>query len=323
MMCAAQAGQRGRRVLLIEHYPRSARRSASPAAAAATSPTSSAGPAQLSFAQSGVLPRRRSRATRPRTSCAWSSATASPITRRSWASSSATTRPQDDHRMLKTECERGRRRRGACRVPVDGRRHDGRRFRVTTAQGAVTRSVAGHRHRRPHRAQDRRHAVRLPHCRAVRSCRRAAASGAGPARLRAGRARALRRPVRHFARRGGRVRRGPLSREPAVHPSRSLGPGDPADLVVLGRPRAACRSTCCRASMRARGWQSRARSDARLAQPARGTLAEALRAAVVRRARRRSARCASSAPKRCARSRAICTPGRCCRRERSGTTRPR
>jgi hypothetical protein len=53
-------------------------------------------------------------------------------------------------------------------------------------------------------------------------------------------ARALRRSCRSRTRRRSIVQRRPFSRESAVHAPRTLGSGDPADLVVLGRQGAAC-----------------------------------------------------------------------------------
>ena len=61
------------------------------------------------------------------------------------------------------------------------------------------------------------------------------------------------------------------------------------------------RSTCCRASMPTRWLRARADTEALLAQHPRGATAEALRAAVVRRARRGAADACSSARSRTAR----------------------
>ena len=60
------------------------------------------------------------------------------------------------------------------------------------------------------------------------------------------------------------LRRGPVSREPAVHASRPVGSGDPADLVVLGRAHAARDRPAARHRRRANGCAARATSDARL-----------------------------------------------------------
>lgn len=65
MMCAAVAGQRGLRVVLVDHAERLAEKSASPAVAAATSPTSGPGPpifcpkTRISAARHCRLTRRR------------------------------------------------------------------------------------------------------------------------------------------------------------------------------------------------------------------------------------------------------------------------
>ena len=55
MMCAAEAGKRGRRCCCIDHAAAPARRSASPAAGAATSPTSTRQPAELPVGEPAFL----------------------------------------------------------------------------------------------------------------------------------------------------------------------------------------------------------------------------------------------------------------------------
>ena len=61
-----------------------------------------------------------------------------------------------------------------------------------------------------------------------------------------------------------------LPREPALHPPRPLGAGDPAGLLVLGRPASRSPSTCLPGHRRAARWLARrARRDARLAHAAR------------------------------------------------------
>ena len=252
MMCAAQAGQRGRRVALIEHYrQRSARRSASPAAGAAISRTSRRRPRNISPA-TPITAAKRSRATPPPTSCALVERHGIRITRKSSASSSAIARPRTSSRMLKAECERGR---VTWRVPcaVERVAHDGSGFDVATSQGGIRAAslvvATG--------------GLTVPKIGATPFAYRiaeqfglavvAAAAGAGAARLGTRRPRALRRALRRVRRRGGRLRRRPLSREPAVHAPRAVGARDPADLVVLGRQDADRRSTCCRASTRASG----------------------------------------------------------------------
>ena len=138
------------------------------------------------------------------------------------------------------------------------------------------------------------------------------------------RARALRRSLRRVGRRRSDVQRRALSRERAVHASRAVGPGDPADLVVLARRRSDRTSTCSRTSMRRRWLARSATLGARMDDAARATAAEALRAAVVRGARRRRAAAQSSSDRaHRASSTARCTTGRCSRRGRSATTRPR
>ena len=95
MMCAAQAGQRGRRVLLIEHYHVLGEKIRISGGGRCNFTNIDAGPANYPFAESGFLPLGARALHTARFHCVWSNATASPITRRSWASCSAT-RPARD-----------------------------------------------------------------------------------------------------------------------------------------------------------------------------------------------------------------------------------
>ena len=111
LFCAGIAGQRGLRVLLLDHAPtRSPRRSASPAAGAATSPTATAA-RRTSCPRTPPSAARRWRATRRPTSSRWCSATASPSTKSTTASCSATNRREQ---IIDDAAGRMRRRRRAC-----------------------------------------------------------------------------------------------------------------------------------------------------------------------------------------------------------------
>ena len=129
------AGQRGRRVLLIEHYH--ARRREDPhlaAAAAATSPTSTRA-RRTTCRRTRISAAPRSRATRRATSSRWSSGTASRATRRSSASSSATAARIDDHRDAARRVRARPASSGGMPCPVDGVDARGRRVRRRDAAG--------------------------------------------------------------------------------------------------------------------------------------------------------------------------------------------
>ena len=238
MMCAAQAGQRGRRVLLDRALSQARREDPHLRRRALQLHERRREPGRATFRRTRISAARRSRATRRAISSRWSSGTGSRTTRRSSASSSATAARRTSSRCSRPNAiAAGVEWRMPC--AVDGIERDGRRIRRRDGGGAGARDVARDRHRRPHRPEDRRDAVRLQGRRAVRLARRAAASGAGAAGPRARVAGALRRPRRRRARRRSVVQRRPLSRESAVHASRPVGAGDPADLVVLGRQGAA------------------------------------------------------------------------------------
>ena len=191
----------------------------------------------------------------------------------------------------------------------------------------MRRAVAGRRHRRPDGAEDRRDAVRLPDRRAVRPRRRAAASP------RWCRSRFAPELLARYGELAGvsldaevALRRRALSREPALHPSRAVGPGDPADLVVLAaggapsrshRPAAGRRrARVARASARspARARRRCSPSGCRSASRSSGATAHGVDAAAARSCRDRALE------RRRARAR---TTGACSRRARSATTRPR
>ena len=135
----------------------SAARFSSRAAGGAISPTSTAGPSTSSPPIRNSHDRRW-RATRRRISSRWSSATASPITRRRWDSCSATARRRQIVDLLLAECRDGgvdrRRRLRHVSEVRDGlhRRHVAR---------ALRGAVADRGHRRPLDPEDRRDGSRL------------------------------------------------------------------------------------------------------------------------------------------------------------------
>ena len=179
MMCAAQAGQRGRRVLLIEHYPVLGEKIRISGGGRCNFTNVNAGPGNFLSPQSGFLPlgaRALHAARFHRAGRAHGIALS-----REEARAALLRRHRARHHRDAEGGVRSRRRRLAHAVP--GRRRRARRRRVShrDADGRGARRIARHRHRRPHGAEDRRDAVRLPHRRAVRSCRRAAVAGAGAA----------------------------------------------------------------------------------------------------------------------------------------------
>ena len=131
------------------------RRSASRAAAAATSPTAtSARPTSCRRTRTSAA--RRWRATRRRTSSRWCSGTASPSTRSTAASCSATTRPSRSSACCWHECDAG----GVQRwqpCSVQAVRHGAGGFELDTSRGTVRAAAGGGGHGRPVDAQDRRH----------------------------------------------------------------------------------------------------------------------------------------------------------------------
>ena len=132
-------------------------RSSSPAAGAATSPTSTPSPENF-FSDNPDFCRPRSRATRRATSSRWSSATASPTTRRSSASCSATARARRSSTCCwpsaptpASSCD--------CAAGVRGIADVRTGFVLDTARGALHGRVAGRRHRRAVDPEAGRHAA--------------------------------------------------------------------------------------------------------------------------------------------------------------------
>ena len=222
MMCAAQAGRRGRRVLLIEHYPVLGEKIRISGGGRCNFTNVNAGPANYLSQNPDFCRSALSRYT-PRDFIALVERHGIRYHEKKLGQLFCDGFGARDHRDAEDRV-RSRRRRLADAL----RRRRGRARRAATvddrdvAAGRCTRRVAGDRDRRPDGAEDRRDAVRLSHRRAVRSRDRPAAAGAGAAVVPSGGARPLRRPRRRVGRRGSLVRRRALSREPAVHASRTV-----------------------------------------------------------------------------------------------------
>jgi hypothetical protein len=129
------------------------------------------------------------------------------------------------------------------------------RFRVETDRGAFAGEGPGAGDRRPVHPEDGRHRLRAGRGAALR-----AEGGADPRRPRAAR---LRRrgagadaPAgRRRAAGGGALRPRRLSGSDAVHPSRPVRPRHPAGVLLLARGRGRSRSTCCPAATPAACWR--------------------------------------------------------------------
>ena len=241
----ARAGQRGLRVLLSTTPRSSPRRSASPAAAAATSPTST--PARRTscrpnpdFCRS-ALARYTPRdfiALVERHGIAWHEKHKGQL-----FCDGSSAQIID---MLLAECARRRRASAGSRAAVArGERTATAGFGLETVARPGRRRRAGRRHRRPVDPEDRRQRLRLPVARQFGLARRRAAPGAGAADLRRRRLGSRSRrwpgvalPVRIERRRARSRRR--LRRRPAVHAPRPERPGGAADLDLLAAGRARC-----------------------------------------------------------------------------------
>ena len=183
---------------------------------------------------------------------------------------------------------------GACALAMPCRVRRGRGAtatrlpRSTPTRGSAAARGAGHRHRRPVDPEDRRERFRLSRRAPVRPARRRAAAGAGAADLR-------RRRWQPFAALAGRRRcavasrcnGAQRSRGPAVHASRAVGPGDPADLELLASRRTDRSSTCCpdvdAAALLARRAGARTQRRQTLANVLAALLPQPFRRALVRR----------------------------------------
>jgi hypothetical protein len=141
--------------------------------------------------------------------------------------------------------------------------HDAGGFSVNTDRGRAQRSVAGHCHRRIDRTQDRCHAFRVPRRRTVRPESRAAAASAGATGAGSGLAGALRRTVGCILRFDRILRRPDVSRTDPADASRPLRPGDPSGIELLAagrRTRARRHRSAARLCTMSKDWLQAARS---------------------------------------------------------------
>ena len=242
LFCAGIAGQRGLKVLLLDHGEQGRREDPHlrrrPLQLHQPRPRPARAAQALPGRQPELLPLGAVALHAAATSSPWCSATASPSTRSTRASCSATAPPKTSSGMLLRECEAG----GVqhWQPCARGRRCAARRRRLSssTPTAARARARARHRHRRPVDPEDRRHRLRLPHRAAVRPARRRAAPGAGAADLRRRGLGALRRSwpgwrCRCASRPAQKKARMRFRRRPAVHAPRPGGPGGAADLQLL------------------------------------------------------------------------------------------
>ena len=245
MMCAATAGLRGRKVVLIEHYPILGEKIRISGGGRCNFTNVNAGPANFLSQNPDFCKSALARYT-PRDFVALVERYGIAYHEKKLGQLFCDDTARDMIAMLKAECDRGR---VAWRMPcpVDDVTREGAAWRVATPRGRCgpnpwsSRPAAS----RFLRSGRRRSGIALPSSSVLPSLRRACAGAAGAA---AGRAGALRRSRGRRGRRRGQRATTALSREPAVHASRAFGPGDTADLILLERQVAARPSTCCRVS---------------------------------------------------------------------------
>ena len=250
MMCAIEAGKRGRSRAGASTMPTSpARRSASPAAGAATSPTSTPAPANFISANPRLLPSRRCAATRQRDFIALVERHGIAYHEKTLGQLFCDGSARRSSTCCWPRCDAGGRANCACRPPSSASRNaDGVRAR-RLSQGAVALR---------RRWWSPRGGKSIPKMGAtgfgydvarqfgLQSCRDA--PGARAADLRAGHAGAAAPlwPASRWMRVAscGKTR----LREAMLFTHRGLErSGDPADLVLLARGRRDRASTCCRA----------------------------------------------------------------------------
>ena len=237
MMCAATAGQRGRRVLLIEHYPELGEKIRISGGGRCNFTNVNAGPANFLSRNPDFCRSALARYT-PRDFIALVERHGIAYHEKKLGQLFCDGPRREIIAMLKANATRAASS-GGCHAPVDGVTRDGDAFARRDAARARRRALARRRHRRPHgsrRSAPRRSVIGSP---SSSACRRPAAPALVP----------LAFPPEALARYGDLagvsvdaeidVRRRALPREPAVHASRAVGPRDPADLVVLGRAGAA------------------------------------------------------------------------------------
>ena len=259
MMCAIEAASVAARCWCSNMPRHRARRSAFPAAAAATSPTSMPSPKQLPLGQPAFLHLGAERATRRAISSPWSIATGSPGTKRRSASCSATARPTQIIAMLLAEMER-RRRGAAAEHHGRARREDRCRLPVVTLRW---RRWPAHRWSSPAAASRSRRwarpasAIEIAEQFGLRIVETRPALV--PLTFDAGTAGAAEAAGRRRGRGSGwQLRQDSLRGSDAVHPSRPQRSGHPADLVLLARGRRDRAWTMLPPGRRARGAAGRA-----------------------------------------------------------------
>ena len=279
MMCAAQAGQRGRRVLLIEHYHKLGEKIRISGGGRCNFTNTDASPRTILSRNPDFCRSALARYT-PRDFIALVERHGIAYHEKKLGQLFCDDSAQDIIAMLQGRVRPRAASSGGCRAPSRASSASTARSSSTTARGhgargslvIATGGLTG--------AEDRRDAVRLQGRRAVRLD----VVPPRPALV----------PLA-FAPNGWRataissgvaldvevvVQRRTLSREPALHASRTLGSGDPADLVVLGRQGVACHRPPAR-SRAPRAWFRDQRASTRAARQRAGAAA----AAAVRRQR--------------------------------------
>ena len=323
-MCAALAGQRGRRVLLIEHYRIVGEKIRISGGGRCNFTNIHVEPGELSFAAIPTSAARRSPATRRAISCA-RRAPRHPLAREEARPAVLRRVRAADHRDAE---DRMRARRRDVVAAVCGRRRRSRgrsRSPSTTPRGHGARVVAGGRHRRTLGAEDRRDAVRLRLAEQFGLAVVPPRPALVPLAFAPDAARALRRSVRDLGRRRGR-------RATAAGFARTC-----CSRIAAFRARRSCRSRRtgtdatpladrprCRASM-SRAWLRIARAQRRAGCD--NLLARRLPERFAQRGAKRTTRPAGArARRREARSdvaRALHRLAASCRRARSAATRPK
>ena len=322
MMCAAQAGQRGRRVLLVEHYHALGEKIRISGGGRCNFTNVHAGPANYlsrnpDFCRSALARYTPAHfiALVERHGIAYHEKKLGQL----FCDDTARRHHRDAQGRVRP------RPRGVAHA-LRRRRRRARRRRVRRRTRGDTRTAARRSSSRPAASPCRRSARRPSatgsrSSSAWRSCRRARRWCRSRSRPRRSRATATCPASRSTPRSRATAAR---FRENLLFTHRGLS--GPAILQISsywdGRS-PLVRRPAARDATRTRGSPRTGTSDARLPNAARRTPAEALRAGVVRRARRRGAGPADSGPARCATSRRASRPGTCCRRARSATTRPK
>ena len=250
-----RAGQRGRRVLLLDHADKVGKKILISGGGRCNFTNLGAGP-RRSSRPTRISASRRWRATPSTTSSRWSTSTASPGTRRRWASCSATAR-----RGRSWPCcwPNARRPASTCGWRIASPaiekadrfrvRHRPGRLRPPASLVLATGGLSIPKMGATGFAHDiaRRFGLRLTETRPalVPLTLEGAASSAGVS-----------------LRGRGALRQGRLPRGHAVHPSRPVGPGDPADLVLLAAGQEIVDRPAARHSMRQQFLKERKRTRA-------------------------------------------------------------